>query len=128
MTNFNEIRNDFPILQQKINGKPLVYFDNAATTQKPKVVLDALMDFYTTYNSNVHRGVHSMSNRATTQFESTRTAIQRFINAKHAEEIIFTHGTTEAINLVSFSFARKILQENDEIIITELDHHANIVP
>ncbi len=122
------IRNDFPILQEKINGKPLIYFDNAATTQKPQVVIDALVNYYTRINSNIHRGAHHLAEKATAAYEETRQTIQSFIHAKHSEEIIFTKSTTEAINLVAHGWGRKFLQKNDEILISAMEHHADIVP
>lgn len=121
-------RNDFKILDQKIYGRPLVYLDNAATTQKPQVVIDALTGYYETINSNIHRGVHYLSQLATDEFEQSREAVRRFINARHAYEIIFTRGATDSINLVAASFGRTFLQEGDEIIVSEMEHHANIVP
>lgn len=121
-------RNDFKILDQKIYGRPLVYLDNAATTQKPQVVIDALTRYYETINSNIHRGVHYLSQLATDEFEQSREAVRRFINARHAYEIIFTRGATDSINLVAASFGRTFLQEGDEIIVSEMEHHANIVP
>jgi cysteine desulfurase/selenocysteine lyase len=121
------IRADFPILHQTINGKPLVYFDNAATTQKPKAVIKALIDYYEKYNANVHRGAHQLAAQATEAFESTRKTVQQFINAAFTEEIIFTSGTTEGINLVANTFGRS-LQQDDEIIISGMEHHSNIVP
>ena len=121
------IRNDFPILRSQVNGKPLVYFDNAATTQKPQVVIDALTDYYTNLNANVHRGVHNLSQRATDAFEATREAVRTHINAAHTHEIIFTKGTTESINLVAQSFTR-FVKEGDNIIISAIEHHSNIVP
>jgi cysteine desulfurase/selenocysteine lyase len=123
-----KIRNDFPILHQIINGKPLVYLDNAATSQKPKNVLDAIEKYYREYNSNIHRGVHTLSENATEAYELARLKIKNFINARSNKEVIFVRGATEAINLVAQSFGRNSLNENDEIIITELEHHANIVP
>ena len=123
-----KIRNDFPILHQIINGKPLVYLDNAATSQKPKNVLDAIEKYYREYNSNIHRGVHTLSENATEAYELARLKIKNFINAQSNKEVIFVRGATEAINLVAQSFGRNSLNENDEIIITELEHHANIVP
>ncbi len=122
------IRNEFPALQQQVYNKPLVYFDNGATTQKPQSVIDALQCFYSLNNANVHRGVHALSQRADKLYEQAREDVRKFINAKHTEEIIFTHGTTEAINLVAYSFSRMGLNPGDEIIITEMEHHANIVP
>lgn len=124
----SKIREQFPVLQQEVNGHSLVYFDNAATTQKPKVVLDALNDYYTTMNANIHRGVHTLADRATTAFEETRDSIQAFINAREREEIIFTKGTTDGINLVATSWGRANVKEGDEIIISALEHHSNIVP
>lgn len=122
-----QIRNQFPILNREVNGKPLVYLDNGATSQKPKVVLDVLDEYYEKYNANVHRGIHTLSQEATDLMEESRRKIQKFINAKHDYEIIFTRGTTEGINLVSNSL-RNVLTADDEIIITEIEHHSNIVP
>lgn len=124
----NAIRKDFPALQLHIHGKPLVYFDNAASTQKPKQVLDSLQSFYTSCYSNVHRGVHTLSEKATKLYENARNTAQRFIHAKHNEEIIFVRGTTEGINLVAQSYLRPILKPGDEIIISTMEHHSNIVP
>jgi cysteine desulfurase/selenocysteine lyase len=124
----NKIREQFPILHQKVNGKPLVYFDNAATTQKPQSVIDALNKYYTTDNSNIHRAAHTLAARSTEMFEDTRKTIQSFINAREAEECIFTKGVTESINLVAQSWGRKFLQAGDEVIITSMEHHSNIVP
>ncbi len=121
-------RQDFPILQQQVYGKPLVYFDNAATTQKPQAVIDSLVHYYTHDNANVHRGVHALSERATHVYENARRKVKDFINAEHSEEIVFVRGSTEAINLVAHGFARSQLQPGDEILITEMEHHANIVP
>lgn len=121
-------RQDFPILDQKVNGYPLVYFDNAATTQKPQAVIDALTDYYKTINSNIHRGVHYLSQKATDQFEVARRTAQAFINAPSPKEIIFTRGTTESINLIASSFGKRFLHEGDEVLISEMEHHANIVP
>ena len=121
-------RTDFKILDQKIYGRQLVYLDNAATTQKPQVVLDALNAYYETINSNIHRGVHYLSQRATDEFESAREAVRRFINARQAYEVIFTRGATDSMNLVAASFGRTFLHEGDEIIVSEMEHHANIVP
>ena len=121
-------REDFKILDQKIYGRPLVYLDNAATTQKPQVVIDTLKAYYETINSNIHRGVHYLSQRATDEFEAAREAVRRFINARHAYEVIFTRGATDSMNLVAASFGRTFLHEGDEIIISEMEHHANIVP
>jgi cysteine desulfurase/selenocysteine lyase len=121
------IRKDFPILDVTVNEKPLVYFDNAATSQKPKEVLDAIQKYYTTVNSNVHRGVHHLSATATDQFEHARRVIAKHLNA-HEDEVIYTRGTTESINLVAFSFGEVFVKEGDEIIISEMEHHSNIVP
>lgn len=121
-------REDFKILDQKIYGRPLAYLDNAATTQKPQVVIDTLKAYYETINSNIHRGVHYLSQRATDEFEAAREAVRRFINARHAYEIIFTRGATDSMNLVAASFGRTFLHEGDEIIVSEMEHHANIVP
>ena len=122
------IRADCPILKQKIHGKPLVYLDNAASTQKPRAVLDALARYYETANANVHRGVHLLSERATKEYEDARVKVQRFLNAREAREIIFVRGTTEAINLVAQSFGRKHVRAGDEVLITHMEHHSNIVP
>jgi cysteine desulfurase / selenocysteine lyase len=122
------IRKDFPILSQQVNGKPLIYFDNAATSQKPQAVINAITEFYSTYNSNVHRGVHTLSQKSTMAYEASRIKIKNFINAPDAHEVIFTKGTTEAINLVAHAYGRKFLKQGDEIIISYLEHHSNIVP
>jgi cysteine desulfurase / selenocysteine lyase len=122
------IRQQFPALNRQVKGQPLVYFDNAATTQKPQVVIDALVDYYTNYNANVHRGIHTLAEEATAAFEATRDTARQFINASSREEIIFTRGTTEGINLVAYTWGRKNIQAGDEIIITEMEHHSNIVP
>jgi cysteine desulfurase / selenocysteine lyase len=122
------IRKDFPILNTQVHGKPLCYLDNAATTQKPKSVIDAISDYYNKINSNIHRGVHYLSEAATKEYEDSRTTIKNFINARSEKEIIFTRGTTESINLVAYTFSKSILKENDEIIISEMEHHSNIVP
>lgn len=121
-------REDFPILEQQVNNYPLIYFDNAATTQKPNVVIQSLVDYYSTINSNIHRGIHSLSMLATMQFEEARENVKEFINAAHMYEIIFTKGTTDSINLVASSFAKQFLCEGSEVIITEMEHHSNIVP
>ena len=122
------IREDFPILQQKVHGKPLVYFDNGATSQKPQAVIDALAHYYSAENSNIHRGVHYLSERATAAYEEARSKIRGFINARNNQEIIFVRGTTEAINLVTQSYGRTFLKAGDEIIISAMEHHSNIVP
>ena len=123
-----DFRKDFPILDQQVNGYPLVYFDNAATSQKPKVVIDALNEYYQTINSNIHRGVHHLSQLATARFEEARRAVQQFIHAPHAHEVILTKGTTESINLVASSFCQRFLHAGDEVVVSEMEHHANIVP
>jgi len=127
MLDIQKIRADFPILSQKINGNPLVYFDNGATSQKPQVVIDSIVDYYSRYNANIHRGVHSLSQIATDAYEQARLKIQKHFNAKHNYEIIFTSGTTESINLVANGFA-SVLKKDDEIIVSALEHHSNIVP
>ena len=123
-----KIRDDFPILRQRVHGKPLVYLDNAATSQKPKVVLDAVQRFYSQDCSNVHRGVHALSERATQAYEDVRVKVQHFLHAAEAREIIFVRGTTEAINLVAYSYGRPHVQADDEIVISAMEHHSNIVP
>ena len=123
-----KIRAKFPVLHQKVNGKPLIYFDNAATNQKPQQVIDALVNYYQGYNANIHRGIHTLAEKATRAYEETRHSMQKFINAKHVEEIIFTKGVTESINLVASSYGRAFLNESDEVIISGLEHHSNIVP
>lgn len=123
-----KIRQEFPILHQRVNGKPLIYFDNAATNQKPQRVIDALVHYYQKDNANIHRGVHTLAERSTSAFEATRKAVQEFINANEVEEIIFTKGTSESINLVASSFGRKFLHEGDEVLISAMEHHSNIVP
>lgn len=129
-TNFdiNKIREDFPILKTEVYGKPLVYLDNAATTQKPQVVIDALSHYYEHLNSNIHRGVHKLSQLATDKYEAARKTVQNFINAKSVEEIIFTRGTTESMNLFAYSFSKAFIKAGDEIIISTMEHHSNIVP
>ncbi|RZP05174.1 MAG: cysteine desulfurase [Flavobacteriales bacterium] len=123
----NKIRNDFPILKRKVNGYPFVYFDNAATSQKPSKVISSITDYYENYNSNIHRGVHTVSQEATDAYENARKKIQIHFNAKYSEEIILTSGTTHSINLVANGFT-SLLNSNDEILISELEHHSNIVP
>lgn len=122
------IRKEFPILNQKVHGHPLVYLDNAATTQKPNKVINAISDYYKKYNANVHRGIHHLSNLATDEYEKARNKVKKFINAQYSNECVFVRGTTEAINLVATSFGQKFIKENDEIIITGMEHHSNIVP
>lgn len=122
------IRRDFPILHRLVREKPLIYFDNAATTQKPKQVIDAIVNYYTNLNSNIHRGVHYLSQAATTEYECARRIVKTFINAKFEEEIIYTRGATEAINLVASSYGETFLKKGDEVLITHMEHHSNIVP
>lgn len=124
----DRLRDDFPILKRTVNGKPLVYLDNAATTQKPSKVIDTLVEFYSQYNANVHRGIHTLSQEASELYENARISIQNYVNAASEKEIIFTTGTTGAINLVAASLSRHGLDAGDEIIVTELEHHSNIVP
>jgi cysteine desulfurase/selenocysteine lyase len=126
--NWTALRKDFPILDQQVHGKPLIYFDNAATSQKPRAVIDALVHYYEYDNANVHRGIHELSNRATAGYEAARARAAKFINACSAEEIIFTRGTTEGINLVASSWGAKNLKANDIILLTEMEHHSNLVP
>jgi len=123
-----EIRDDFPILSQTVHGKPLVYFDNAATSQKPRQVIEALNDYYRRYNANVHRGIHALAERATREYELARQRLAKFIHAPSPETVIFTRGTTESINLVAYSWARTNLKPGDEILISWLEHHSNIIP
>ena len=127
MYDINKVREDFPILAREVYKKPLVYLDNAATTQKPLCVLDAMRDEYLNVNANVHRGVHYLSQQATDLHEAAREKVREFINAKKTEEIIFTRGTTEAINLVAQSFCESQMKAGDEVIVTEMEHHSNIV-
>src|SRR5213083_3472697 len=124
---FAKIRADFPILDQKVHGHPLIYFDNAATTQKPRVVLETLRHYYERDNANVHRGIHELSNRATAAFEAARDRAARFINAGSSGEIVFTRGTTEGINLVASAWGSKFIGRGDKILLTEMEHHSNIV-
>jgi cysteine desulfurase/selenocysteine lyase len=127
--NIEKIREDFPILKRKVSGgKPLVYLDNAATTQKPLAVINAIHDYYMNYNSNIHRAVHQLAEEATLEFEKTREKVAEFINARSTEEIVFTRNATEAINLVAYSWGRTNVKKEDRIVITELEHHSNIVP
>jgi cysteine desulfurase/selenocysteine lyase len=128
MINIDKVREDFPILSREVYGKPLVYLDNAATTQKPLCVLDAMREEYLNVNANVHRGVHYLSQQATDLHEAAREKVRQFINAAKTEEIVFTRGTTEAINLVASSFCESQMQPGDEVIVTEMEHHSNIVP
>jgi cysteine desulfurase/selenocysteine lyase len=124
----NLLRKEFPILHQQVNGRDLVYFDNAATSQKPKSVIDALVGYYTGYNANIHRGIHTLAEKATKAYEETRHTAKHFINAASEQEIIFTRGVTESINLVASSYGRAFLNEDDEVIVSGLEHHSNIVP
>jgi cysteine desulfurase/selenocysteine lyase len=128
MLDIQNIRRDFPILEQRVYGKPLVYFDNAATTQKPRVVVEQIKDAYYNVNANIHRGVHFLSQAATEAHEEARRSVQSFLNARHAHEIVFTRGTTEAINLIASSFTDAFLSPGDEVIISGMEHHSNIVP
>lgn len=128
MFDIDKIRSDFPILEQTVYGKKLIYFDNAATTQKPRAVLEKITEFYSDSNSNIHRGAHYLSEIASEHYEDARGAVKKFINAKYTHEIVFTHGTTESINLVAHCFGSKKIKEGDEIIITEMEHHSNLVP
>jgi len=127
MFNINTIRADFPILQREVNSKPLVYLDNAATSQKPQVVIDAIVDYYSNYNANIHRGVHALSQEATDRYEEARQKIQKHFNIAKAHEVIFTSGTTHAINLIANGFA-SLLKKGEEVIVSALEHHSNIVP
>ncbi|HUA65898.1 MAG TPA: cysteine desulfurase [Alphaproteobacteria bacterium] len=126
--NWSRLRKDFPILDQQVHGKPLIYFDNAATSQKPRAVIDALVHYYEHDNANVHRGIHELSNRSTAAFEEARARAAKFINAKSAEEIVFTRGTTEGINLVANAWGTKNLKAGEVILLTEMEHHSNLVP
>ncbi|CAN5471743.1 cysteine desulfurase [soil metagenome] len=123
-----KIRADFPILSRKVNGKTLIYFDNGATAQKPKLVIDAITNYYSNQNANIHRGVHTLSQEITVAYENARATIQKHINAEHAHEIIFTKGTTDSINLIASSFGKKFVSKGDEIIISAMEHHSNILP
>ena len=124
----NRVRDDFPILKQQVNGNPLVYLDNGATSQKPQSVIDAIVEYYTTTNSNVHRGVHTMSQQATDGYEGARSKVRKFINAGKDGEIIFTRNTTEGVNLVAHSYGRQNIGQGDDIIVSNMEHHSNIVP
>src|SRR5512142_583984 len=125
---WRHLRADFPILDQEVNGHPLIYFDNAATTQKPAAVLTALQRYYERDNANVHRGIHELSNRATAAFEAARARAAQYLNVRSADEIIFTRGTTESINLVAAAWGPQHLRRGDKILLTEMEHHSNIVP
>ena len=122
------VRRDFPVLKRKAHGKPLIYFDNAATSQKPQVVIDKLVDYYSNYNANIHRGVHYLSQKASNEFDVVRSIVQKFINASSEREIIFVKGTTEGINLVASTYGRKNVKAGDEVIVSAMEHHSNIVP
>ncbi|MRR31950.1 aminotransferase class V-fold PLP-dependent enzyme, partial [bacterium] len=122
------IRQDFRILHQQVHGQPLIYFDNAATSQKPRAVIDALVNYYERDNANVHRGIHELSNRATAGFETARARAATFLNARSADEIVFTRGSTEGINLVALTWGEKNIQRGDRIVLTEMEHHSNLVP
>ena len=126
--NPSRIRGQFPILNQEVNDRPLIYFDNAATTQKPNVVINAIRDYYLNYNANIHRGVHSLAEKATEAYEASRKKAKDYINAPSTDEIIFTYGTTDGINLAANSLSKAILKKGDEVIITAMEHHSNIVP
>ncbi len=123
---FENKRKDFPILNEKVKGKKLVYVDNSATTQKPKVVIDSLVEYYTKYNSNVHRGAHTLANISTNKYEAVREKVSKFINS-NKEEIVFTRGATESLNMIAFGIEH-LIKEGDEIVLTEMEHHANLVP
>ncbi len=123
-----KIRADFPILSRKVNGKPLIYFDNGATSQKPRSVIDSLENYYKDQNANIHRGVHTLSQEVTLAYENARSTIQNHLNARHSHEIVFTKGTTDSINLVASSFGKKYISEGDEIIVSAMEHHSNILP
>lgn len=128
MKNIQDIRQDFPILHQEVQGKPLIYFDNAATSQKPRSVIDSLNTYYTGMNANVHRGIHTLAERSTQAFEDTRELVRHFLNAQSIEEVIYTKGTTESLNLVASSYGQIAVNEGDEVIISTMEHHSNIVP
>jgi cysteine desulfurase/selenocysteine lyase len=128
MLDIDAVKSDFPILSQEMNGQRLVYLDNAATTQKPKKVIDAITEFYEKYNANTHRGIYQLSEQATAMYEESREKVRTFIGAEKTEEIVFTRGTTESINLVAYSWGRKNIEAGDEILLTEMEHHSNIVP
>lgn len=128
MLNTEKVRKDFPILKRKVNGKPLVYLDNAATSQKPKVVIEALVDYYNNHNANIHRAIHTLGEEATEKYEKVRTKVKELLNAKSPQEIIFTRNTTESINLVAYSWGSANINAGDEILLTEMEHHSNLVP
>ncbi len=122
------VREDFPILQRSVHGRPLVYLDNAATTQKPRAVIDALVHYYENYNANIHRGIHALSEEATARYEEVRLKVARFIGMPAAENIVFTRNTTESINLVAHAWGRKHLRPGDEVLLTVMEHHSNLIP
>ena len=126
--NINAIREQFPILDTEVHGHRLVYLDNAATTQKPQSVIDALNDYYSHLNANIHRGTHHLAVEATERYEAVRRQVQQLINARHSHEVVFTRGTTESINLVASSFGQRFLGQGDEVIVSGMEHHSNIVP
>jgi cysteine desulfurase/selenocysteine lyase len=128
MLDVQAIRRDFPILGRQVHGKPLVYLDNAATTQKPRAVIDALVHFYEHQNANIHRAIHTLGEEATAAYEETRARVSRFINAPRPENIVFTRGATEALNLVAYAWGRANVREGDEIVLTQMEHHSNMVP
>ena len=128
MYDVNKIREDFPILSREVYGKPLVYLDNAATTQKPRQVIQALVDYYERYNSNVHRGVHALSQEATDRYEEARAKVARFIGAESASEIVWTRNASESLNLVAYTWGQQNIREGDEIVVTPYEHHSNLVP
>ena len=124
----SKLRKDFPILDQKMNGEPLVYLDSAATTQKPKQVIDAINNYYLHDNANVHRGVYELSERATNQFEQVREKVRKFINAKSEREIVYTRGTTDGLNMIASTYGEAFIHEGDEIVISYMEHHSNLIP
>src|SRR5437879_5882100 len=128
MLDAETLKKDFPLLSRRVHGKPLVYLDNAATTQKPLCVIDALSNFYKTSNANVHRGAYLLSTEATGQYDATRARVAGFLHAPSADTIVFTRSTTESINLVAYSWARSTLKKGDEILVSEMEHHANLIP
>ncbi len=128
MLDVHSIRKDFPVLSRKVNGHPLVYLDNAATSQKPSSVIQSLVDYYEGYNANVHRGVHTLSMEATDRYEEAREKVARFIGAETSESIIWTRNTSESINLVAYTWAQENIGEGDEIVLTPMEHHSNLVP
>src|SRR4030043_133313 len=128
MLDLKKVRSDFPILNRKVHGKSLIYFDNAATSQKPRQVIETISNYYESYNANVHRGVHKLSEEATEAFEAARKKVTNFVNAGDSRQIVFTANATEAINLVAYSWARKNIKKGDEILLTQMEHHSNLVP